>query len=146
MESHPEEFGPKGDQRWLDYLHQMDAMLTEEERLMLRSNRMQEIHEGVLDELLNGPDKRRKEKEDHEYERNLTKSFALTKQQMMQQAQGSLQNAYANQLGAYNQAQAVGLTGQSPTNVWVDESADIGTTGTLTNTINQIKEMLGAKK
>lgn len=106
MESHPEEFGPRGDQRWLDYLHQMDGMLTDEERLMLRGLRMQEIHEQVLDELLNGPDKRRKALEEHEYERNLAKSVqhmkqqqALTHTQMKRQAEQSLQDAYASQLG-----------------------------------------------
>jgi hypothetical protein len=83
MESHPEEFGPKGDQRWLDYLHQMDGMLTEEERLMLRSNRMQEIHEGVMEELLNGPASRRMEEVENEYERNLTASVRHMKQQQL---------------------------------------------------------------
>jgi hypothetical protein len=103
----------------------------------IRNIRLGEAHEDMMDELCNGEERRRKEKEDHEYERNLKKSFMLTQQQMMQQAQGSLQNAYSN---AYDVDRDMyrNTTGPIP--------IANGGTGTLTNTINQIKEMLGAKK
>jgi DNA primase len=37
----------------------------------LRDIRLAEIHEQVMDELLNGPERRRKQEEEREYERNL---------------------------------------------------------------------------
>jgi hypothetical protein len=58
MESHPEEFGPHGQGRWGTWLKQMEPLLTEEEKLMLRGPEMQGIHEDIMDELLNGPERR----------------------------------------------------------------------------------------
>jgi hypothetical protein len=151
MKSHPEEFrvadAPFHD-RWYDHVNSIQAFGTEADKAAiaegLREIRLAETHERVMDELLNGDERRRKVFEEQEYERNLSKSLLLT------------------QLGQYNQAQGLGLVGKSPSSIWLDESANIGigtqspsqpltignggTTGTLTNTINQIKEMLGAKK
>lgn len=158
MESHPEEFkvgdGPFLD-RWYDSINTINAYGNETDRAALnaklRDLRLGEAHEQVMDELLNGSEKRRKQEEEQEYERNLKKSLLLTKQQMMQQANQGLQNAYANaypnQLGAYNQAGVY----DADLDMYRNTTGPIpitngGTTGTLTNTINQIKEMLGAKK
>jgi len=151
MKSHPEEFrvadAPFHD-RWYDHVNSIQAFGTEADKAAiaegLREIRLAETHERVMDELLNGDERRRKVFEEQEYERNLSKSLLLT------------------QLGQYNQAQGLGLVGKSPSSIWLDESANIGigtqspsqpltignggTTGTLTNTINQIKEMLGTKK
>jgi hypothetical protein len=118
---------------------------------------MQTFHEQVLDELLNGPDKRRKEAEDREYERHLAAALQHTKQQAMQQ---QLQG-YRQALGGGGGAGA-GIVGKhaageydydldryrnTPTgHLPVANGGTAATTGTLTNTINQIKEMLGAKK
>lgn len=184
MESHPEEFEPNGGGRWAEWLDRLIPFVTEKERVMLRKPMMQTIHEEVLDELLNGPDKRRKQEEEREYERNL----------IMQQAQVAQQNSYAqqntcaSQLGSYQNAMAAaqglthgsggaglpvftspyssgggsiipvanggtGITGKSPTSIWMDESASIGSvTDTFAaslpkpTTINQIKKALGIKK
>jgi hypothetical protein len=107
---------------------------------------MDELHEQVMEELCNGEERRRKEREEQEYERNLSKSLALTKQQMMQQSYQGLQSAFNSQyqnstIGIGTTAPSTkldvqGLAGQSPT--------DNALTGT--GTLNQIKRMLGAKK
>jgi hypothetical protein len=71
---------------------------------------MDEVHEQVMDELCNGPERRRKHAEDTEYERNLSKSLALTQRQMVQQVQQNLDTAFAS---AYTNQMGVGT--QSPT-------------------------------
>jgi hypothetical protein len=97
MESHPEEFKSHAD-RWdrvlLEILEHGNEAEIAAIHASVRNIRLAEAHEVAMDELCNGPDKRRKEAEENEYERNLSKSLLLTKQQMQQQAQQSLQNAY----------------------------------------------------
>jgi hypothetical protein len=61
MESHPEEFEPNGGGRWAEWLDRLIPFVTEEERVMLRGHMMQDIHEEVLDELMNGPERRAEE-------------------------------------------------------------------------------------
>jgi hypothetical protein len=105
---------------------------------------MQTFHEQVLDELMNGPERRRKEAE----ERESIMQSALAQQQAVQQQLQQYQNA-VGQRGAYSQAQAVGLAGQSPNNIWVDKHA-IGNISVATppeptlssSTINAIKKAL----
>lgn len=58
MESHPEEFDPNRGGRWAEWLEQLIPLVTEEERVILRGPMMQGIHEEVLDELLNGEERR----------------------------------------------------------------------------------------
>ena len=88
MESNPEEFTSEEIGRWAQFLDELMPFVTEEERVMLRKPMIQTIHEEVLDELLNGPDKRRKYEEDTEYERHLAAALRQTKHQaLMQQAQ-----------------------------------------------------------
>jgi hypothetical protein len=84
MESNPEEFAPDGEGRWAQWLDELISFVTEEERVMLRKPMMQSIHEEVLDELMNGPDKRRKAAEDREYERHLAMAMQHTQRQAMQ--------------------------------------------------------------
>ena len=58
MESHPEEFDPNRGGRWAEWLEQLIPLVTEEERVILRGPMMQGIYEEVLDELLNGEERR----------------------------------------------------------------------------------------
>jgi hypothetical protein len=92
MESNPEEFAPDGEGRWAQWLDELIPFVTEAERVMLRGPMMQTFHEQVLDELMNGPDKRRKEAEDREYERHLAHAA------MQQQALAQQQKAYVSQI------------------------------------------------
>ena len=76
MESHPEEFRvASGPERWgvpidmiQDYGSEADKAVL---NAKLRDIVMGEAHEDVMDELLNGPEKRRKYEEEREYERQL---------------------------------------------------------------------------
>lgn len=92
MESHPEEFEPNGGGRWAEWLDRLIPFVTEAERVMLRGPMMQDIHEEVLDELLNGDERRAQSKRERD----------LEMQRMMAQAQ---QNAL--QPGQYLQAQSL---------------------------------------
>jgi hypothetical protein len=160
MESHPEEFkvgdGPFLD-RWYDSINTINAYGNETDKaalnVKLRDLRLGEAHEQVMDELLNGPERRRKEKEEVEYERKLAVLAAQKAQQQQLAAQQQMTQRYQNAMGQYQSqrgvydadldmyrnAQTLGLSGQSP-------MGTVATTGTLTNTINQIRGMLGAKK
>ena len=82
MESHPEEFRLENG-RWAQWLDQLIPFITEAERVLLREPMMQEVHEQVMEELCNGPERRRIEEEEHEYERNLSKSLKHIKQQQL---------------------------------------------------------------
>ena len=116
MESHPEEFkvaDASFHDRWYHHVHAVNTYGNEADNAALnaklRDIRMAETHERVMDELLNGPERRRKEEEEREYERSL----------MMQQAQRNtysqqtLQNAYANQLSQLGQYAQAGGGGAS---------------------------------
>lgn len=104
MESHPEEFS-NDDGRWAQWLDELMPFVTEKERMMLRKPMMQTIHEDVMDELLNGPERRRKQEEEREYERQVM-------QQAVQRNTYAQQNTYASQLGSYQNAMGIGT--QSP--------------------------------
>ena len=110
MESNPEEFAPDGEGRWAQWLDELIPFVTEAERVMLRGPMMQTFHEQVLDELMNGPERRRKVFEEQEYERNLSKSLLLTKHQMIQQQLQGYQQAYGGGGGA---GAAQGIVGKS---------------------------------
>lgn len=96
MESHPEEFGPDRGGRWAEWLDRLIPFVTEEERVMLFNKSkeafLQRVHEEVLDELLNGEERRAREKRERD----------LEMQRIMAQAQ---QNAL--QPGQYLQAQSL---------------------------------------
>ena len=139
MESHPEEFkryeGPYND-RWYDHVNTINAYGNEADKAALatglREIRLGEVHEQVMDELLNGDERRRKAEEAEEQERNLLKSN-LAQQQLAahQNAMHRYKNAVGqlgqyNQLGQYSQAQSIGIVGKPPSGIWMDESADIG--------------------
>jgi hypothetical protein len=141
MESHPEEFGANGSGRWAEWLDQLIPFVTEEERVMLRKPMIQDIHEDVLDELLNGPERRAEEMRKHEEDAQRYRQH----QQAMQQQMAAQQSA----LGQYQNAAATGIVGRSATNVWMDESGKMSTiaasqpeTTLSTSTINAIKKAL----
>ena len=166
MESHPEEFQSRSEpyyERWATHMEGLREYGSEADNAAitakLRDIRLAEIHEHVMDELVNGPERRRKQEEAREYERQMLTQGKLAQQQhtAAQQAhQQAYQNQYANQLGQslgqYSQAQAVGIVGKSPNSIWVDEYANIANTGTIvatqpettlsTSTINAIKKAL----
>jgi hypothetical protein len=90
MESHPEEFkvgeGPFHD-RWYDHVNGINAYGNEADKTALnaklRDIRLTEIHEQVMDELCNGEERRRKSREEDEYERHLAQSLQHMKQQQL---------------------------------------------------------------
>lgn len=96
MESHPEEFS-NDDGRWAQWLDELMPFVTEKERVMLRKPMMQAIHEEVMDEMLNGEDRRRrKQEEENEYERHLAQAIRHTK---MPSAVGQYQQAIGQLAG-----------------------------------------------
>jgi hypothetical protein len=125
MESNPEEFAPDGEGRWAQWLDELIPFVTEAERVMLRGPMMQTFHEQVLDELMNGPDKRRKEAEDREYELHLAHAVMQQKQQALAQQQ----KAYVSQIqgmagqlyGGGGGGGGAGIVGKSHTRAIMDE-------------------------
>ena len=143
MESHPEEFSSDKERfsdRWERYISDIEAFGNEADKAALNAKLrdiwMVKIHEKVMDELLNGEDRRRKEREEQEYERRMSQSLSLAQQQkaylsQLGQTQG-LQSASA--LGQYQNAMlGIGTTapstkldvqslaGQSPANIRIDD-------------------------
>lgn len=132
MESHPEEFGYKGSGRWSIWLEALHNLATPEERLLLRTARMDEIHEQVMDELLNGEARREEERRQRKEaeERYVQQQRAYSQAQQLQQLAGQ----QASQL--YGQAQQY-TNHIAPTNIKLgDETLDEGM-------IKQIKRKLG---
>jgi hypothetical protein len=93
MESNPEEFEFHASGslavtgRWETWIAQLGWHFNEAEKALIygkaRELIFQRIHGEVLDELLNGEDRRRKEREEQEYERNLSQSLQHLKQQQL---------------------------------------------------------------
>ena len=102
MESHPEEFGSDGEGRWQEWIYRMRPLLTPDERIALRGPEMDHIHSQVLDELMNGEDRRRQLEVQQEKEQ-----IALKQAQTLQ-VQRALAQAQTN---AMNHAQSVIGTG-----------------------------------
>ena len=117
MESHPEEFIPaQEDQdyiirdatanRWWRAMSEVQEFGSEEEKkaiaTKLRVLRLQQAHEWAMDELCNGEDRRRKERERHELEKQ---RYAMAQQTAM--TQGTLQQ-YQNQHMYSNMQSALG--------------------------------------
>ena len=116
MESNPEEFND-ADGRWAQWLDELIPFVTEEERLMLRKPMMQSIHEEVMDELCNGEERRRKHKEDTEYERHLAQAMQHTQRQAMQGIVG----AYSGGGGG-----GAGIVGKPLHQTWLDDYLSTG--------------------
>lgn len=107
MESHPEEFTGG---RWGMWVSALMEIATPEEKLLLRKARMDEIHNEVMDELLNG-DERRAEVERKRME-EVQRYMAQQQRMSAQTKAASLQMPipYSNVQGAINQLQNVGMT------------------------------------
>lgn len=110
MKSHPEEF-QAGMNRWDFVLHKVldngnEADL-EAINEGLRPIRLAEAHEWMMDELLNGEDRRRQEQEDREYEKRLLANQASSMgaslrnaiSPALQQTYDQIQEQQLNQLG-----------------------------------------------
>lgn len=105
METHPEEFGLRGTGRWAMYLEDLHHLATPEEKLLLRTTRMNELHEQVLDELMNGPERRAQEKRERD----------LEMQRMMAQAQqNALQPGQYAQVQSLSALQGMGISSVAP--------------------------------
>ena len=139
MESHPEEFTPDEggpyEVRWEEYVTGIEIHGNETDKTAIRAGLrdilLGKIHEEVLDELLNGPDKRRKEAE----ERELIMKSALVQQQAVQQQLAAQQQAYGQYQNALSAGELSASLGQA------NQAA-----GSLSETINRLKQALGAKK
>lgn len=123
MESHPEEFKfTRGGyhQRWYDHINSINEYGNEADKAAInakmRDIRLAEVHEQVMDELLNGEDRRRKEQEEREYERELIiKKSGMAQAVGLAPGQYNQANAYRNQLGQLGSYQnAIGIGTQSP--------------------------------
>jgi hypothetical protein len=81
--SNPEEF-KRGTERWVSITNQVEDWGSETDKQAindaLREVRLTQAHEEMMDELLNGEDRRRKEVEDRQYEMGLYKKPAPTVQ------------------------------------------------------------------
>lgn len=135
MESHPEEFGPNRGGRWAEWLDQLIPFVTEAERVMLRGPMMQDIHEEVLDELLNGDERRAQERRERDLE--MQRIMAQAQQNTLRPGQyaqvpnlGALQGMGASSIGQSH------LQIQSGNMKLGNETLDEGT-------LKQIKRKLG---
>jgi len=108
MESHPEEFrlkDPSYHDRWYNHMSAINTYGNEADKAALaakvRDIRMGVIHEEVMEELLNGEDRRRKEEEDREYEQTMIRQGLLAQQQKayVGQLQGMVGQVYGGSGG-----------------------------------------------
>jgi transketolase len=150
IRSHPEELK---NGRWGPWLDRLMALMTKEEEAAFDTLKKDLLHEEVMDELLNGDERRAKAQ--REYEERMKASQAHIHTQTAQLAQ-SINNPYTkNSLAAAQQAlmeryeaeqaraalQGVGLQGYHNS-----ISAAVENDVSLSNsTINTIKKALGSK-
>jgi hypothetical protein len=156
MESHPEEFPissrgqlPIGG-RWETWIAQMGWYLNEAERELIfgkvKEAIFQRIHEEVLDELLNGEQRRAEEKAAHDAE----------VQRLLGQARAQVkaQRGYANQAGAYqnvigtgtaipSQQLVIGTTGNEAMHITANSGLKIGNETLNEGMLKQIRRKLG---
>jgi hypothetical protein len=151
MKSHPEEFmtSEKAYQQGGSRVRKMSSMYgdilnraSEEEAALLRAamNKIQlgVLHKDLMEELLNGDERRAKEAEEQEYERNLAASVQHMKQQQARQHLTAQQQAYDVDRDMYRSAGITHIAGQGPS-----LKAGITTQPTLSSSaINQIKKAL----
>jgi hypothetical protein len=142
MESHPEEFKRHGapyNERWCGIVSDIAEWGNEADKAAmdaaLREIRLGEAHEDMMDELCNGPERRRMQEEEAKYEQQLIwqqaqKSNRMAAQQYAQQ--------YQNAAGTFTP----GIRGKSVTGTWIDE-----TYNAMTNTTSVANALqLGSEK
>ena len=99
IQSHPEEF-KRGTARWVSITNQVEDWGSEADKQTindaLRDVRLTEAHEEMMEELLNGEDRRRKEEEDRQYEMGLSYK-AVSSLQQHQSAVTQALNQYPTQ-------------------------------------------------
>ena len=139
MESHPEEFKSDVRGRWDDTITEITDYGNETDKAAmnakLRDIRLDEAHADALEELLNGPERRRVQQEEVEYERQLIMQKAMAQRQTTQ-AQMTAQK-YASQYGnAF--PQSLGTAG-----TWLDETY---TSPSITTTSVANALQLGSEK
>jgi len=156
MESHPEEFPvssrgqlPIGG-RWSPWLAQAEHLMNDAERTLIYDKAkeviFQRIHEEVLDELLNGEQRRAEEKAAHDAE----------VQRLLGQARAQVkaQRGYANQAGAYqnvigtgtaipSQQLVIGTTGNEAMHITANSGLKIGNETLNEGMLKQIRRKLG---
>jgi hypothetical protein len=142
MQSHPEEFKRDRDyhDRWVSIVSDVCEWGNDTDKAAInaamRDIRLNEAHGEALDELLNGPDRRRKQEEDIEYERQLIMQKAAaqrnTTQLAMQQTAAQRYAQQYGQLGAPALGTGAGLLGKSSTLAILDEYANT-TRSSITN-------------
>lgn len=125
MESHPEEFKRHGatyGDRWHSIVSDIAAWGNETDNAAmdaaLRDIRLGEAHEDALDELLNGPERRRKAQEEAMYEQQMLVKQAQIQQQMTAQKYAQ---QYAQTAGTFTP----GLRGKSATHTIMDEYTNL---------------------
>ncbi len=145
MESNPEEFGLRGTGRWAMYLEDLHHLATPEEKLLLRAARMNEIHEEVMDELLNGDERRAEERRRIEEAENMQ---AQKLQAQLQQANAMLQQSAVQQAAQlYGQTQSISLQNANtvvPSSLQIQQgSMKLGDETLDAGMLRQIKKKLG---
>lgn len=135
MESHPEEF-ERGTYRWANTISDITEWGNETDKTAidakLRYIRLGEAHEDMLDELLNGPERRRMQQEEIEYERQMLVKQAMAQQQSLQQQTAA--QKYASQYGS-----SVGSFGKPLTAARHPTSADMVSNGIMNSIRNILK-------
>lgn len=122
MESHPEEFKRNVDCRWYHTIGDINEYGNETDKAAinakLRDIRLGEAHEDAMDELLNGPERRRQQEADRQYEQQLLMKQALAQQQTAAQRYAQ----QYGQLGAPALGTGKGLLGNSATSTWIEDT------------------------
>ena len=142
MESHPEEFKFHNTGslaitgRWETWINQLGWYFNEAEKELIYGKAkeliFQRVHEEVMDELLNGEDRRAKEKQEYELERHKMAALHQQAQAYAQQHRAYLQQSQSAYLGSNQYANHV-----APANLRLgSETIDEGM-------IKQIKRKLG---
>lgn len=146
MESHPEEFkreSPDYHHRWYATVSDIAEWGNETDNAAmdaaLREIRLGEAHEDMMDELCNGPERRRMQEEEAKYEQQMLVKQAQIQQQMTAQKYAQ---QYAQTAGTFTP----GLRGTSATHTIFDEYANIAR-GSMTNTTSVANALqLGSEK
>lgn len=119
MESHPEEFERGLNHRWYDIMHEITEFGNEADKAAmnakLRDIRLREAHEDALEELLNGPENRRRMQEEAEYEKQMLVKQAMAQQQSLQQQAAQ---KYAQTRGSFGAP----IKGASTAGTWLEDT------------------------